>query len=135
LSHAETPLFQPAPGSPLKLPGGGHAFVIGDVNGDRKPDLLVCAGTTLTAMLGDGHGRFAPAASGAVKLLHGAGEMVVGDFNRDGMLDWAGAHHDHYEVMVMLGRGDGRFAPAPGSPFAARQPGLKPHTHALAAGD
>src|SRR6185503_3786128 len=129
LSHAETPLFQPAPGSPLKLPGGGHAFVNGEVNGDRKPDLLVCAGATLTAMLGDGQGRFAPAVAGAVNLPHGAGEMVVGDFNRDGMLDWAGAHHDHYDVMVALGKGNGGFISASGSPFAARDPGKRPHTH------
>lgn len=34
--------FEPAPGSPLKLAGGGHSFVMGDVNRDGKPDLIVC---------------------------------------------------------------------------------------------
>jgi hypothetical protein len=89
----------------------------------------------LMAMLGDGRGGFAPAACGAVKLVHGAGEMVVGDFNRDRKLDWAGAHHDHYDVIVMLGHGDGNFSAADGSPFTARARGKKPHTHGLAAGD
>jgi hypothetical protein len=132
---AEKPDFAPALGSPLSVPGGGHAFVIGDVNADAKPDLLVCGGTSLTVMLGDGRGRFTPTASGPSALAHGAGEMVVGDFNHDGKLDWAGAHHDHYDVVVMLGRGDGRFTAAPGSPFVSRAPGKKPHTHGLVAGD
>jgi hypothetical protein len=125
---AATPDFKSAPGSPLKLAGGGYTFVIGDVNGDKKPDLLVTAGASLTVMAGDGRGGFTPLASGAATLPHGAGEMVVGDFNRDGKLDWAGAHHDHYDVIAMLGRGDGSFTAAPGSPFTARANGKKPPT-------
>jgi hypothetical protein len=70
-----------------------------------------------------------------ISLPHGAGEMAVGDFNRDGHLDWAGAHHDFYDVIVLLGEGNGQFIPAPGSPFVARAPGKKPHTHSLVTGD
>ena len=127
--------FGPARGSPLKLAGGGHSFVMGDLNRDSKPDLIVCGGAALTVLLGNGRGGFERTTNAPVKLPHGAGEMVTGDFNGDGMLDWAGAHHDHYEVMVMLGKGDGDFAPAPGSPFSARATGKRPHTHGLAAGD
>jgi hypothetical protein len=127
--------FGPAPGSPLKLAGGGHSFVMGDVNRDGKPDLIVCGGNALTVLLGNGRGGFERTASAPAKLPHGAGEMVTGDFNEDGLLDWAGAHHDHYDVVVMLGNGAGDFTPAPGSPFTARETGKRPHTHGLAAGD
>jgi hypothetical protein len=61
--------------------------------------------------------------------------MLLADFNRDGVLDFAGSHHDRYEVVILLGRGDGTFTNAPGSPFSARAPGKRPHTHALAAAD
>ena len=133
--QAADPQFVPAPNSPLKLPGGGHDFVLAELNGDRKPDLLVCGGGSLTILFGNGRGGFEPTTNAPIKLPHGAGEMVAGDFNRDGKIDWAGAHHDHYDVMVMLGAGNGRFSPAPGSPFVARAPGKRPHTHGLAAGD
>jgi hypothetical protein len=38
--------FGPAPGSPLKLAGGGQSFVMGDVNRDGKPDVIVCGDST-----------------------------------------------------------------------------------------
>ena len=38
-------------------------------------------------------------------------------------------------MVVLLGRGDGTFTPAPGSPFSARDAGKRPHTHALEVGD
>src|SRR5688572_19321503 len=127
--------FGPAPGSPLKLAGGGHSFVMGDINRDSKPDLIVCGGNALSVLVGNGRGGFERTTNAPVKLPHGAGEMVTGDFNGDGMLDWAGAHHDHYDVIVMLGKGDGDFMPSSGSPFIAREAGKRPHTHGLAAGD
>jgi hypothetical protein len=133
--HAADPDFAPAPNSPFKLTNGGHSVAVGDANEDRKPDLLVCGGTNLTVLLGNGRGGFEPATNTPIALPHGAGEMAVGDFNRDGHLDWAGAHHDHYDVIVMMGKGNGQFIAAPGSPFVARAAGKKPHTHALVAGD
>jgi hypothetical protein len=127
--------FVPAPGSPFKLGTGGHSLVVGDANEDGKPDLLVCGGTNLTVLLGNGQGGFLPATNRPIGLPHGAGELAVGDFNRDGHLDWAGAHHDFYDVIVLLGNGNGQFIPVPGSPFVTRVPGKKPHTHALVTGD
>lgn len=127
--------YKPAPGSPLKIPGGGHAFVAGDVDKDRHVDLVIASHGKLTVMLGDGKGRFTVAPVPATPAPGVAGEMLLADFDGNGVLDFAGSHHDRYEVVVLLGRGDGTFTPAPGSPFSARDPGKRPHTHALAAGD
>ncbi|MCI0535230.1 MAG: alpha/beta fold hydrolase [Verrucomicrobiales bacterium] len=133
--QAAEPEFVAAANSPIKLKGGGHNFVLAELNGDQKPDLLVCTRTNLTVLFGHGRGKFEPSPNGPAHLPHGASEMVTGDFNRDGHLDWAGAHHDHYDVIVMLGKGNGEFTPAPGSPVVARDYGKRPHTHGLATGD
>src|SRR5687768_9520319 len=76
--------FAPAPGSPLKLAGGGHSFVMGDVNRDSKPDLIVSSSNALTVLLGNGRGGFERTTNAPVRLPHGASEMVTGDFNGDG---------------------------------------------------
>jgi hypothetical protein len=65
--HGATPAFAPAPGSPLKIPGGGYNFSLGDVNGDKKPDLIVVNDGGLNVMFGSGTGRFEPAPISAIK--------------------------------------------------------------------
>src|SRR5688500_7007274 len=50
-------------------------------------------------------------------LSVGGGAVVIGDLNRDGKPDIVAAHAN--AVTIYLGDGRGRFAPAPGSPFAA----------------
>jgi hypothetical protein len=127
--------YKPAPSSPLSISGGGHSFVAGDVDKDGHIDLVVAEKDKLTVVLGDGKGSFAPAPVPPTPVTGVGGEMLLADFNRDGVLDFAGSHHDRYEVVVLLGRGDGTFTNAHGSPFAGRAPGKRPHTHALAAAD
>jgi hypothetical protein len=127
--------YKPALSSPLRVAGGGHSFVAGDIDKDGHIDLVVAENNKLSVMLGDGKGSFAPAPVPATPVTGVGGEMLLADFNRDGILDFAGSHHDRYEVVLLLGQGDGRFTNAPGSPFSARAPGKRPHTHALSAAD
>src|SRR3954464_6631570 len=127
--------YRPAPGSPLKISGGGHSFVAGDVNKDGHVDLGGGENNKLSVLIGDGKGGFAPAPVEPTPVTGVGGEMLLADFNGDGVLDFAGSHHDRYEVVLLLGRGDGTFTNAPGSPFSARRPGKRPHTHALATAD
>jgi hypothetical protein len=60
--------------------------------------------------------------------------MASGDFNGDGKLDLALAHHDSYSVMILSGDGSGGFVLAPQSPVVMKE-GQHPHTHGLNAGD
>src|SRR5262245_45466279 len=90
--------------SPLRISGGGHSFVAGDVDGDGHVDLVIVEGDKLSVMLGDGKGGFSPAPVPPTPVTGVAGEMLLADFNRDGVLDFAGSHHDRYEVVLLLGR-------------------------------
>jgi FG-GAP-like repeat/FG-GAP repeat len=128
-----SPLFAPAPGSPIAVAGGPGNLEVGDVNNDGRPDLVVTGGALpVVVLLGDGKGGFRPAA-GSPPDVKGT-ETALGDVNGDGRLDLALAHHDSYAVTVLLGDGKGGFAPAPGSPVASKD-GQHPHTHGLALAD
>src|SRR4029077_5644626 len=128
-----SPLFAPAPGSPIAVAGGPQNVAVGDVNGDGKTDLVVpCAKKQTAVLLGDGRGGFRPAPGSP--LPYPGGEIGLGDVNGDGKLDIALADHDSYAITVLLGDGRGGFSPALGSPFAGKD-GQPPHTHGLALAD
>jgi len=127
-------LFTPASGSPISVPGASN-IIIGDVNNDRKPDLLVARGKnrSIAILFGKGDGQFAAAAN-SINMTHPPNELGVGDVNLDGKLDVAVATHDSYGVMLFLGDGRGGFISSPGSPVVMRT-GDHPHTHGLALAD
>jgi hypothetical protein len=136
-ADAPRPLFVAAPGSPITVTGRPQNLAVGDVNKDGKPDLVIaCKDKQVAVLLGDGKGGFRPAPGSPIKLTINSGEMemALGDVNGDGDLDLVVTDHDSYAVTVLLGDGKGGFAPAPGSPFAAKK-GQHPHTHGLALAD
>ncbi|RAJ90019.1 putative secreted protein (Por secretion system target) [Larkinella arboricola] len=100
----------------LNLNTAGHrpaGVVIGDFNGDRRPDLAVTnsGSNTVTLLLNNGQGSFSQTISHPVDGL-APGALVSGDFNQDGWLDVAVANRGSNNVSVLLGNRQGAFTKA-----------------------
>ncbi len=80
---------------------------IDDVNGDGRPDIVICGATPgITTLLGKGDGSFTPGALSATGLrpcFGAAGAVITADFNGDGRKDLL------VQGTVALGNGDGTF--------------------------
>ena len=127
-------LFTHAQGSPISVPCGPSNILIGDMNNDRKLDLiLACARTrSITVLEGKGNGQVGAALSNTT-VPDPPHEIAAGDVNGDGKLDLAVATHDSYGVVLLTGDGNGGLTKAP-TPITMKQ-GEHPHTHGLALAD
>lgn len=134
-TEAQQALFKHAAGSPISVPGGAGNVVIGDVNNDKKLDLVVSGARnrSITVLLGKGDGQFTARAS-STTVAHPPHEIALGDVNLDGKPDLAVGTHDSYGVLLLLGDGNGGFTTAPTSPIVMRD-GTHPHTHGVALAD
>jgi hypothetical protein len=99
-------------GNPTTYSSGSGAdpqyAVVGDFNGDGKPDLAISNdNATVAVMLGNGDGTFQPAMTFLVPQA--ANQFVMGDFNQDGKLDVAVLTNG---VSLLLGNGDGTLQAA-----------------------
>jgi len=94
------------------------AVVVGDFNGDSKPDIAVVnegccpSPSSVSVLLGNGDGTFQPQQTYAV----GSGAsrsfaLAIGDFNGDGIQDLVVPNYSDETVSVLLGNGDGTFQP------------------------
>jgi len=93
-----------------------YSSAVGDFNGDGKLDLAVANtfSNSLTILLGNGDGTFAPAPSPATGT--NPHSVTEADFNGDGNLDLAVTNAASNTVTVLLGNGDGTFVSAPSPP-------------------
>ena len=113
------------------------AIAIGDVTGDRIPDLAVAHrwGSLdpkfdgLTVLIGKGTCAFAPSSDSPLKVGASPTAVAIGDVDADGIGDIATANMASNDVTVLLARGSGWRA-APGSPFS-----VGPGPSAIALGD
>jgi hypothetical protein len=143
VGNAQRPLFAPAPGSPIAVAGGPGEVLVGDMNNDGNPDLVVaCAESrTIVVLLGNGNrrggnsdGLFRVTPASTLSVAESPGDMVLADVNSDGKLDFAFVSHDSYDVTLLLGDGKGALSLAKNSPIVMKQ-GQHPHTHGLGIGD
>src|SRR5262249_11528160 len=86
---------------------------------------------TVSVLLGNGGSSFRPRTD--VTVGPDARSVVVGDFNGDGKLDVAAAQQLNHSVSVLLGHGDGTFAPP--RAFAANGTDLTLSPVSMAVGD
>jgi hypothetical protein len=98
-----------------------HACIAADVDADGDADLLTtnAADDAISVLLNDGRARFAPApGSPFAAPRHPYSSLAVIDLDGGGNLDVAAPLLQSGEIGVYLGDGTGRFANAPGSPYA-----------------
>ncbi len=100
------------------------AVAVGDVNGDRRQDLVGVGSNTdlrvqeggVSISLNRGRGNFGPART--YRIGYDSNAVAIGDLSSDGKPDLATANGD--DVSVLINRGGGRFAKS--VDYAARQP-------------
>ena len=99
---------------------GLHSVVIGDFNGDTKPDLAVTGyyKNVVRVLLGNGMGNFIPLADFPVGAWPTS--LAVGYFNEDMILDLAIANYSSNNVSVLLGNGTGSFGIARNFPTGSQ---------------
>jgi hypothetical protein len=95
-------------GAPIPLACQASIGVVGDFNGDKKPDIAISPGSGIEICLNNGNGTFTPGGIVDAGVQHG--QLVIGDFNHDGKLDLAAT--DVGGVSILLGNGDGTFKDA-----------------------
>jgi VCBS repeat protein len=98
----------------LRAAGGDFSVAVGDLNGDRKPDLAVAnissIANTVSIFLGDGNGGFGPASNYLTGGYDPRG-VAIGDLNDDGNPDLAVTNEFSNTLSVLLGNGGGFGTP------------------------
>jgi FG-GAP-like repeat len=132
----QRPIFVTRQASRISLTNRPSNVALADLNKDDRLDLIVASeARTVTVIPGDKTDVPFRAATGrTLTLAESPGEMVLGDVNGDNRIDLALNSHDSYNVTLLLGDGNGGFAPAPNSPIVMKK-GQHPHTHGLGLGD
>jgi hypothetical protein len=80
-----------------------------DLNNDGRLDLVAAAGTNVSVLLANANGTFATAVKYPIRVS--GAELVVADFDGDGKWDVAVGSVANHPVFLLLGKGDGTFAP------------------------
>ncbi len=95
------------PSSLFVLGNGPHALTVEDLNGDAIPDFVMAVYSSLDIGLGDGAGG---AAVRVLTLGSRPAEVVLADFDGDGVLDIATARADPpWAISTLRGLGGGSF--------------------------
>ena len=128
--------FAPAPGSPFAAHQGdrphNHGLNLADVNSDGRLDITTSNqdDNSVSVLLGDGRGGFAPAPGSPFAVGRAPYPHAVADVSGDGKPDIVTPNVRDDSVSVLLGDGRGGLAPAPGSPHT-----VAPRPYYVAAGD
>lgn len=126
--------FAAASGSPFPALRGvrphNHGLSIGDVNSDGNMDVTTSnyEDNSVSVLLGDGRGNFAPASGSPFAVGRGPYNHTLSDVNHDGNLDVVTPNVRDNNVTVLLGNGKGGFIAAAGPPSPV---GYRPYYTAI----
>ena len=106
--------FAATSGGPYTVGSNPSCVVVGDFNADGLADLAVAneSSASVTVLLGNGSGGFAPAKGSPFAVGPHPYSVAVGDFNEDGIQDLVSTSIDNIAVTVLLGNGQGGFSAA-----------------------
>lgn len=115
--------FRASGNNVVPLPDPPGEMVLGDLNGDAKPDLAIASHDSygLMFLAGDGNGGFNLAGNSPIIMREGQRPhthgLQMGDMNGDGNPDLVTANSEDNDISVAYGDGNGSFTRADGSPF------------------
>lgn len=103
--------FHSPAGSPFAAGREPNDVAIADFNGDKKPDLAFAnhEAHTLTILLADGSGRFAPARPVPVRSIPHPHGIAAADLDRDGHIDLMIDSWGENKLELLRGDGEGGF--------------------------
>lgn len=111
--------FSASRGSPFAVSPAPYPPTIGDVNGDRHPDIVSTTSErskqVVTVLTGDGRGHFMR--EDIPLRTPSPWYVAIGDINKDNIADLVMTHSERSELTVLTGRGNGKFTEVTGSPF------------------
>jgi len=93
----------------------GLSIAIGDLNGDRRPDLVVAGDWEFAVLIGNGDGTFQSPTYHIPVSGWFTTQVSIGDVDGDGRLDLilsCGSLSQQWAMSVLLGNGDGTFQAA-----------------------
>ena len=118
----------PSVGPPLASSDPTTFLSTADLNGDGKPDLVICNSNGVFSALGNGDGTFTLLSPQTLTPCYQT--PVIADFNGDGFLDIAYTSPNFF-LQVLLGNGDGTFRTG----FSLVPTSAQVYTGVLGAGD
>ncbi|CAF4814977.1 unnamed protein product [Rotaria sp. Silwood1] len=87
-------------------------IALGDFNNDNHSDIIVVQreSTNISIFFSYGNGSFFKTPIVSARFSSSPYSIAVGDFNQDNCLDIAVANHDHNNIGIFFGHGNGTFA-------------------------
>ncbi|GIW45765.1 MAG: hypothetical protein KatS3mg077_3047 [Candidatus Binatia bacterium] len=119
-----------ATGEAVSVGSGPIAVTAGDLDRDGRLDLVVASASagelavgSVSVLAGDGGGGFRVVAEIQGEFIDTPVDIVLADFNEDGLLDVAAVNQDLDDVAVLLNRGNFVLEPAGNFPVAVQLKG------------